>query len=178
MVTALTNQMKISVRNVESFLAHIMYFILASVIAGVDQYSKFLVVTKMKFGASIEIISGFFSLTFIKNYGAAFGLFQRQLAVFVIVGLVAVTVIVVYSIIISEKEYLLQTGLAFLLGGAIGNFIDRLRFGYVVDFLDLHHGKWHWPVFNIADIAIDIGVVMILLKFVLMDEEEECETVQ
>jgi signal peptidase II len=150
-----------------------MYFVMAAVIAGADQYTKFLVITRMKFGSSIEIIPGFFSFTFIKNYGAAFGLFQRQLAVFVIVGLVAVTVIVIYSILISEKEYLLQTGLAFLLGGAVGNFIDRLRFGYVIDFLDLHHGKWHWPVFNIADIAIDIGVVLILLKFLFLEDEDQ-----
>lgn len=177
----IANTWNLRVRNLgatlASYLCHVAYLLFAQGIVALDQYSKYLVVRRLPYGSTVEVIPNLFNLTFVKNFGAAFGLFQNQLAVFVVVAVVAISVIVVYSFIISEKEYTLQIGLAFLLGGAIGNFIDRLRLGYVIDFLHLHHDAWHWPVFNIADIAIDIGVALILIKFLFTRDEEQdpCE---
>lgn len=169
------SRMRITLERLHSYLLHLPYFFLAAVLVGADQYTKLLAVKRIAYGSTIELVPNFFNLTYVKNYGAAFGLFQNQLAIFVVVAVVAISVIVVYSFMISEREYLLQLGLAMLLGGAIGNFIDRLRLGYVIDFLNLHYYRHHWPVFNVADVAIDLGVAFILIKFLFLSGEDETE---
>ncbi|PKK91472.1 MAG: signal peptidase II [Candidatus Wallbacteria bacterium HGW-Wallbacteria-1] len=170
-------RMRMTLERLQSYLLHLPYFFLATLLVGADQYTKYLAVKRIAYGSTIEIVPNFFNLTYVKNYGAAFGLFQNQLAIFVVVAVVAISVIVVYSFMISEKEYLLQFGLSMLLGGAIGNFIDRLKLGYVIDFLNLHYYRHHWPVFNVADIAIDLGVAFILIKFLFLSGDEADEEV-
>lgn len=119
----------------------------------------------MSFGDSIEVIPGFFSISLIRNYGAAFGILPDWAPLIIIVSFV-----VIFAIIklrrSRERSRLLAVALGLLLGGAIGNLIDRLFFGFVTDFLDFYvirnADRVSWPTFNIADVAITLGAVLLL----------------
>lgn len=133
-------------------------FVLPLAVVILDQYSKYIVVENMALGESIPIIEEVFHLTYILNPGAAFGMFAHNRLFFI-----AIAVIVIGIIIWARKEILaspweVKAGCGLFLGGAIGNLIDRARQGLVIDFFDFHI----WPVFNIADIAICIGVGLII----------------
>ena len=132
-----------------------------------DQCSKFAVQKTLNIGESLPVLKSYFSLSLVHNYGAAFGLFQHQLWLFV--GLTFVSFILILWIYFiygcSNKSAKISLGL--ILGGALGNLADRLHHGYVVDFLDFYIGKYHWPSFNLADaaICIGVGVLMLFLMF-------------
>lgn len=114
------------------------------------------------YGGSIPVIKGFFSLTLVFNRGAVFGIMQEHQILFLILPVLTVVVILILYFKSKEKQGLiLPAGL--LVGGTIGNFVDRLRHGYVIDFFDLFYRTWHWPAFNIADACICFGVLLILL---------------
>ncbi len=131
-----------------------------------DQYSKTLVCSKLTIGESIPIIRDILHLTYVKNTGAAFGLFKDNNIIFILISLVAVLFIlslIVKSISKGEisSKLLFNSGLILILSGAIGNLIDRVKFGYVIDFIDVRI----WPVFNIADSSITIGTALLLVSF-------------
>ena len=133
-------------------------FVLPFAVVILDQYSKYIVVENMALGESIPIIEEVFHLTYILNPGAAFGMFAHNRLFFI-----AIAVIVIGIIIWARREILaspweVKAGCGLFLGGAIGNLIDRARQGLVIDFFDFRI----WPVFNIADIAICIGVGLII----------------
>lgn len=133
-------------------------FVLPLAVVILDQFSKYIVVENMALGESIPIIEEVFHLTYILNPGAAFGMFAHNRLFFI-----AIAVIVIGIIIWARREILaspweVKAGCGLFLGGAIGNLIDRARQGLVIDFFDFRI----WPVFNIADIAICIGVGMII----------------
>lgn len=133
-------------------------FVLPLAVVILDQYSKYIVVENMALGESIPIIEEVFHLTYILNPGAAFGMFAHNRLFFI-----AIAVIVIGIIIWARREILaspweVKAGCGLFLGGAIGNLIDRARQGLVIDFFDFRI----WPVFNIADIAICIGVGLII----------------
>ncbi len=133
-------------------------FVLPLVVVILDQFSKYIVVENMSLGESIPIIEEVFHLTYILNPGAAFGMFAHNRLFFI-----AIAVIVIGIIIWARREILaspweVKAGCGLFLGGAIGNLIDRVRQGLVIDFFDFRI----WPVFNIADIAICIGVGLII----------------
>lgn len=133
-------------------------FVLPLVVVILDQFSKYIVVENMALGESIPIIEEVFHLTYILNPGAAFGMFAHNRLFFI-----AIAVIVIGIIIWARREILaspweVKAGCGLFLGGAIGNLIDRARQGLVIDFFDFRI----WPVFNIADIAICIGVGLII----------------
>jgi len=131
--------------------------ILALLILGIDQAAKHLVVQRIppyQAWMPAPALARFFNLTFITNTGAAFGLFQDRSLVFVIVAVVISIGIVLYLRRIPHEEWLIRVSLAMQLGGALGNLVDRVRLGYVVDFMDFHM----WPVFNFADTFIVVGV--------------------
>lgn len=133
-------------------------FVLPLAVVILDQFSKYIVVENMALGESIPIIEEVFHLTYILNPGAAFGMFAHNRLFFI-----AITVIVIGIIIWARREILaspweVKAGCGLFLGGAIGNLIDRARQGLVIDFFDFRI----WPVFNIADIAICIGVGLII----------------
>jgi signal peptidase II len=145
-------------------------------IIAVDQLTKAVVDRTMTLHDSIPIIDGFFNLTYVRNTGAAFGIFAGsheafRLPFLVIVSLVAIGVIIVMLKRLNEKETGLITALAFILGGAIGNLIDRILYGEVIDFLDFFWSTYHWPAFNIADSCITVGVSITL--FFLMRAKGE-----
>jgi len=132
------------------------FFLLVFLVLAVDQISKYIIRTNFSPNESIPVISSIFHITYINNPGAAFGLMANKTPFFIVVTvIVLVLIIVAYSYIPPERT-LLRFAMALMLGGAVGNLVDRVRFGYVVDFLDFRI----WPVFNIADVAIVTGVVL------------------
>ena len=146
-----------------SVLAIVFFLILA------DQAIKFLVVSLMELGESIPVFAGIFHITYIENPGAAFGLFANQRLVFIVAGiLVIAAACLMYRRLMSEKA-IIRWGVALLLGGAVGNLIDRLRIGGVIDFLDFRI----WPVFNIADIGICVGVALLMYALIYDTEKEK-----
>jgi signal peptidase II len=132
-----------------------------------DQASKLAIAATMHLFQSIQIIP-FFKLTYVHNTGAAFsflseaGGWQRWL--FAGLALLISIVIAVWLARLEKHETLLAIALALILGGAAGNLIDRLAYGYVIDFIDVYYRSWHWPAFNIADSAITLGVILMLAE--------------
>ena len=142
------------------------YLILSALVILVDIWTKSLVLARIQLHEAIPIIPNFFQLVHVRNTGAAFGLganaSSKIVPILLNAGAIAVfCVVVVYALRSSVTDRLLQTGLHLILGGAIGNLLDRFRFGYVVDFLDVYVGRHHWPAFNVADSAICIGIALL-----------------
>jgi signal peptidase II len=141
------------------------WFAASAAIVLADQLTKWLVLSRFAPGEALEL-TGFFNLILVFNKGAAFSLlanapgWQTPLLVAFALG---AALIVSVLLVRSPARRAFCAGLALILGGAIGNVIDRLRFGYVVDFLDLHAAGWHWPAFNVADSAITIGAALLIL---------------
>lgn len=158
------------------------YYALAAItplIIILDQVTKLLIVERFRLGETIPIISGFFNLTYIRNTGAAFGILAMapqafRVPFFVTVPLVALVVIGYIFKKISDNDLKLSTALSLVIGGAIGNLIDRVRLEYVVDFLDFHWSyQYHFPAFNVADSAICVGVGFLMLDLLTQKNGEE-----
>ncbi len=150
-----------------------MIFILSVLIILLDQISKFAAIKYLKGFAPHVIILNFFQFNYVENYGAAFGILQNRKLFFVVITL---SVIIGISVFLVKNYYsinfFMRIGLSMLLGGAIGNFIDRVRLGYVVDFISFRLlNKYEFPVFNIADISVVIGTAIILI-LILFDKYE------
>ena len=132
-----------------------------------DQASKWAVDSSMQLYQSIPLVP-YFNLTYVRNTGAAFSFLSEaggwQRWFFAGLAIVISIVIAVWLVRLKQHETLLAVALSLVLGGAIGNLIDRLAYGYVIDFLDVYYQTWHWPAFNIADSAITLGVVLMLLE--------------
>jgi signal peptidase II len=141
------------------------WFAVAAAIVVADQITKWLVLARFAPGERVEL-TGFMNLVLVFNKGAAFSFLADapgwQTPVLVAFALGA-AVLVSVLLVRDPSRRLYCAGLALILGGAVGNVIDRLRFGHVVDFLDLHAGGWHWPAFNVADSAITVGAVLLIL---------------
>jgi len=142
------------------------WFALAAAIVAADQVTKAIVLGRFSYGERLEL-TGFFNLVLVYNKGAAFS-FLSDAAGWqtpLLIGFAVVAVGILGTLIVrSPGRRLFCTGLALILGGALGNLIDRFRYGQVVDFLDLHAAGWHWPAFNVADSAITIGAVLLILE--------------
>nr|CBX31389.1 Lipoprotein signal peptidase [uncultured Desulfobacterium sp.] len=145
---------------------------IAGIVILLDQATKIIVLKYMPLYHSISIIPGFFNLTHIHNPGGAFGFlagqspFVRKLA-FIVVSFLALCFILYFYRVTPRKYPMLATALALIFGGAAGNLVDRIRFGKVVDFLDIYIRNLHWPAFNIADSAISIGMCILLFHILL-----------
>ncbi len=140
------------------------YFIVFStalIIILIDQITKFLIKTSFQLNQTLPIINNIFHLTYIHNFGAGFGILQHQRFILVFVSIIVVGFIFYYLDKIKEKERLLQLLIGFILGGTVGNLIDRIIYGYVIDFLDFRI----WPVFNFADSFVTIGVIGLVIYF-------------
>lgn len=139
-----------------------MYLAIILAVLILDQLTKMLAMDKLSWNQSYPIISGVFHLTLVKNQGAAFGILKGQIFLFIITSLV--TVIYLYLVLTDKKKPqvpIMKIALSLVLGGALGNLVDRMLYGHVIDFLDFRI----WPVFNFADTAITCGVVLILWNF-------------
>ncbi|MBG9944913.1 signal peptidase II [Brevibacillus formosus] len=141
------------------------YYLIAAVIIALDQFTKYLVVKYMELGESIPLIADVFHLTSHRNMGAAFGILQNQRWFFIVITTVVVIGIVISLIRLGKKQPRASLALSLVLGGAVGNFIDRAMSGQVVDFLDFT--LINFPIFNVADMAITIGVGILLLDVFL-----------
>jgi len=144
-----------------------------------DQGTKLVIAGSMQLYQSIPIMP-YFNLTYVHNTGAAFSFLSEaggwQRWFFAGLAFVISIVIAVWLARLKQHETLLAVALSLVLGGAIGNLIDRLAYGYVIDFLDVYYRTWHWPAFNIADSAITLGVILMLVEsFGLWKSEEKTE---
>ena len=148
-------------------LRKLRYGFLSLAVVVLDQWTKWLVEVHLPHGTSHPVIDRFFSLTHVQNTGVAFGLFARHGAdggswTLIALGIVALVAVIVYFRLTPADHRLLLSALALIVGGAVGNLIDRLATGAVTDFLDVYVGTHHWPAFNVADSAITVGIVLML----------------
>jgi len=144
--------------------------VLALIILSIDQYTKHLIRSSLhlyEVANPILALSHLFNLTFVKNTGAAFGLFPNGSTLFVIIAVVVTAGIALYFRHIPRGEWLLKISLAMQFGGAMGNLLDRVRLGYVVDFVDFHM----WPVFNFADTFIVVGVLLLAYRLLFYPDQ-------
>ncbi len=154
---------------------NIKYLILAAIsgaIITIDQLAKMYVHTHFSLGESLMVIENFFNLTYVRNSGAAFGIFGESHPLFreiFFLSMPPIAVLVILTILrgVAERDRVNIVALSLIFGGAIGNYIDRLRFRYVIDFLDFHiANQYTWPAFNVADMGIVCGVAtLIFLEF-------------
>jgi signal peptidase II len=135
-------------------------------VVAADQISKHMVKLTLEPFQSIPIINNFFDITYVQNTGAAFSILRGQMLFFYITSTMVIATLIYILTKISADKHGLRFVFCLILGGAIGNLIDRLRFGYVIDFLDFKV----WPVFNIADIAIVVGVAVLVYLILFKDE--------
>ncbi len=132
-----------------------MPVIILTVIVVLDQISKYLVTSALRLHESVPVINGIFHLTVVHNRGAAFGLLKNQVYLFILTAFAAI-LLIFFHLRKHTGVSAYTVGLSLILAGAVGNLIDRLRFGYVLDFLDFRV----WPVFNVADSAITVGACL------------------
>jgi len=145
---------------------------LSTVVVLVDQATKFWIQSRMSYGESIPVISDVFHITYILNPGAAFGILENKTWFFVIVAVILISgVAYIYPRLPKDKPFL-KIGAGLLTGGAVGNLIDRVRIGYVVDFFDFRI----WPIFNIADICIVCGVACLAYVLLTTPDTANSET--
>lgn len=146
-------------------------WLVLSIVAGtiiVDQLTKFLVVKYMTIGQSISVIDNFLYITSHRNEGAAWGILQGKMIFFYVVTLVVIGVVILWIRNLDiKKEKLLVIALALILGGALGNFIDRVMYQHVVDFINTYIFGYDFPIFNIADSALCIGVFLMAVDAIL-----------
>ena len=145
----------------------------ALIVSALDQLSKLAVLRSLRLHESVTVIPGFFDLVHVRNRGMAFGFMNRpgmDLGFCFLVGasIAALVLILIWCIRLKDRDPRLTLGLSLIMGGAMGNLIDRLRFGEVVDFLDLYAGSFHWPAFNVADSAITVGTIWVALCLTLL----------
>lgn len=148
------------------------------VIAGLlaDQFTKIWVDRSMKLYDSIQVIENFFHITYLRNRGAAFSFLSDaswRLPFFIIISIIAAVVILVAFRKLRDDQKLGQRALAMIFSGAVGNLIDRVRLGEVIDFLDAHWYRHHWPAFNVADSLICVGVFLLALDMILEEKREK-----
>lgn len=146
-----------------------MMILLFVFLIAVDQAAKFYISTALSLGTSIPVLPGIFHITYICNPGAAFGILANQQMLFIIFSIALFFGAIYFYRHLREGSWRLRYGTFLLLGGAVGNLIDRIRFGYVIDFFDFRI----WPVFNIADIAICVGVGMLMYCVIFEMEETD-----
>lgn len=143
---------------------------LSGLVLLLDQVSKAWIQATLKLYESIDLLP-FLRIFYVHNTGAAFSFLSAaggwQRWFFAAVAVVAIVAVFIWIGRLKSHQHRLALGLSMILGGAIGNLIDRLRFGYVIDFIDAYYQTWHWPVFNVADSAITVGVGLVLLDSLL-----------
>ena len=146
----------------------VVYFLISALLVGLDQWSKYLTVQNISLGETKEFIPGFLSLTHLRNTGAAWSLLEGKMIFFYVITVI-VSVVIIYLLIKNYKKSIwYSVGLSFVLAGAIGNFIDRVRLVYVVDMLQTDF--MNFPIFNVADSTLVVGVICIFI-YLILDEK-------
>ncbi|AKG73715.1 signal peptidase II [Salinicoccus halodurans] len=147
--------------------------ILAIFLLGLDQLTKFLVVTGMEEGESIPVLGKYLAITSHRNSGAAWGMLQGQMIFFYIITVIVLVILVYVYFKEAKNNLLLQIAIVMLVAGSLGNFIDRILFQEVVDFVDVLLIFYDFPIFNVADSALTVGVVLMLVEFFFMGKGEK-----
>jgi signal peptidase II len=163
-----TNQALGDTAALDDGLSKIRYLLISLAVIVLDQWTKWLVEVHLPQHAAEPVIPGFLNLTHVRNTGVAFGLFASEGAgtsspFLTILGLAALAAVGVYFWFTHSRDRLLLTALALVVGGAVGNLVDRISSGAVTDFIDVYVGTWHWPSFNVADSAISVGIVLMAI---------------
>jgi signal peptidase II len=156
---------------------YIILLVVSALVLILDQATKLYIDRSLPLHSSITMVNNFFNITYLRNKGAAFGILANsayRLPFFILVSAVAVLVIFVAIRRLREDQKFAAVSLSLIFSGALGNLIDRVRLGEVIDFLDAHWFEHHWPAFNIADSAICVGVALLALDMLL----EERRTVK
>ncbi len=149
--------------------------IVSFVVLALDQATKVYIDRHFQLYESVPVIENFFHITYIRNQGAAFGLLASssvRIPFFISVSLVAAVGILWYLRKLQDRQVLQNFSLSLIFSGAVGNLIDRIRLGEVIDFLDVHWYRHHWPAFNVADSAISVGVALLLIDLWLEERHK------
>ncbi|MBQ3643322.1 MAG: signal peptidase II [Candidatus Riflebacteria bacterium] len=146
----------------------------AAVFYFLDRITKLMIVNNSH-KLPISVIDNFFTITFVKNPGVAFGWFPDWKLPPILMALAMIIIITYYSLKLPEEERITRWALALLVGGAVGNLYDRVTYGFVVDFFLFHFGSFDFPVFNIADIIIDLGVFMLFIDIFFLSDDSDGE---
>jgi signal peptidase II len=155
--------------------------LIAATVFALDQLTKLAVRTRLDFRDSIPVIDGFLNIVHARNPGAAFSFLAGAPAWFrgpFFVGITLVAAVVVIRVIrsLSPRDRVMHVALSAVLGGALGNLCDRLRYGEVIDFIDVHWRGYHWPAFNVADSSITVAVVVVVLQTLSAPRADEATT--
>jgi len=153
------------------------YLIITAFVMALDQFTKYLVSTRMQIGDEIDVIRNFFAISYTQNPGIAFGMLNSGALrwLFVAISVLAVLVVLVYMMRTSAANRLLLWSLSLLAAGICGNLIDRVRIGRVIDFFLLHYKDNLFPVFNVADTAISIGAALMAIELFITPQSERVE---
>ncbi|MCA9764982.1 MAG: signal peptidase II [Carnobacterium sp.] len=147
-----------------------LYYVLALLIIGIDQFTKYLTVANIDLYEVVEVFPSLLSWMYLQNTGAAWSILEGQMWFFYIVTAIVVVIVVYYLQKYGRQSRLLSLSLSFVLAGSIGNVIDRIRLGYVVDMIRLEFIDF--PIFNVADMALSVGVGLMIL-YVFLDEQDK-----
>ena len=155
---------------------NILFLAITVLVVLLDQLSKAWIISTVRLYDSFSVIGGLFNITHVRNPGAAFGFLAAapppfRYIFFIAVTLAAILLILHYLRVSRIEETSLVSALALILSGAVGNLIDRVRFGEVIDFLDVYLGSYHWPAFNVADSAITVGVAILIMVLIMRRKE-------
>lgn len=148
----------------------VLYLVISLLVVVADQWLKNYIVTNFKIGDEKTIIPGILSFTYLQNDGAAWNIFSGQMILFYLISIAAIVVVVYYLFNPKYKNWLFDTGLALVLGGIVSNFIDRLHLKYVIDMLQLDFVQFN--IFNIADSAITVGIVLVFIYLIFISEKD------
>lgn len=156
---------------------YLLLICITGLLISIDQISKLYVHTQFLLHESVPVIQNFFHITYVRNYGAAFGLLAQMPAAFRELFFLAIPPLACLTILyilksVEDRDTRQIISLSAIFAGALGNYIDRLQFKYVIDFLDFHYGAWSWPSFNVADMAIVCGVLS-LIWFMFKEGEQK-----
>jgi signal peptidase II len=152
--------------------------VVSILIVAADRLTKWLASTRIEMGNNLQVIPHVFAISHVENPGAAFSLFndssspERVRWLLLIFSLVAAVAVLIALVKVGRRITATSVGLALILGGALGNAYDRLRFGYVIDFLEVHIIHYHWPDFNVADSAIVVGGILLLYDAMFAGREQ------
>ena len=148
-------------------MLYALYLLTVVVLVAADQFSKYIVVENIAENSNIVLIKDFFNLTYVKNYGAGFSILQNQKIFLVVIAIIAIVVVTYLLIKSSNSEVLNRICYLLIIGGTLGNLFDRIRFSYVIDFLDFYIFGYDFPVFNIADSFLTIGCFLLIVSILL-----------
>ena len=155
---------------------YLVLIIVSALVLLLDQATKIFIDRSMDIHSSITVVENFFNITYLRNKGAAFGFLATsnyRLPFFIMVSIVAVAVIIRVFFKLRADQKFTAFALALIFSGALGNLIDRIRLGEVIDFLDAHWYNHHWPAFNVADSAICVGVFLLAIDMFFEEKRQQ-----